>query len=145
METRIKLERFLTEHFLLAFWLGLFAGVFSFFTVLSVTAVLAESFLRYSQLGEIPLFLIAAVVGTYVCARFAKETPLFASACLGIPLAFFLLIGFTFSMGTPDWYFHLRGISVLLGSLVGYVLGTPEALKYLRIRLEHWRGPSITS
>ncbi len=127
-------------HFLLAFWLGLFAGVFSFFTVLIVTGRVAEEFLGYSQLLELFIFLIAAVAGTYACARIAKETPLFASACLGIPLAFFMFIGFTVSMGTPDWYFQLRGTLILLGSVIGYLLGTPRALTHIRIWLKHWHA-----
>ena len=141
VESHQKLERFLTEHFLLAFWIGLLAGLFSFFTVLSVAGAFAESFLRHSLLGETCLYLIAAVAGAYVCAHVAKETPLFACACFGIPLAFFLFIGFTFSMRTPDWYFYLRGVLVLLGSLVGYVLGTPGTFLHLRKWLKGLAGP----
>jgi len=37
VEARTKLERFLTEHFVLAVYLGLFAGAFSFFTALALT------------------------------------------------------------------------------------------------------------
>jgi hypothetical protein len=146
VETHTKLERFLTEHFLLAFWLGLFAGVFSFYVVLILTSIVADSFrvLSNSRLFEVPLVLIAAVAGTYVCARVAKETPLFATACLGVSLAFFMFIGFIFSMGTPDWFFYLCGTSALVGSLIGYVSAIPEALMHIRIWLKRWHDNFTT-
>jgi len=119
--------------FILSFLLGCFLGVTTFFSVLGMFSFAVCSVLKgditWAAGIIVQLFasFVAAVAGTYVCANVSGEARLLACWFLGTAGSFLFCMGgiilSLFACDIPAWFYFVRGLLGLLGTLIGYVLG----------------------
>lgn len=118
--------------FVLSFCLGCFFGFVAFYAVIFPFDIVVDGVQSHSAKGDtlaadtirLLAFFVAAVAGTYVCANTSGKARPVACLFLGMVGSVFSYTGIAFAMTTPDWFFYVRTLLIMLGTLIGYVLGT---------------------